>query len=459
MRFSTSVLAAAFTCALAAPAMATNVCGPITVNTTWNIANSPYLLTCDVRVLTGALLTIDPGVDVVFAPNTTLVAEGGQIHAIGTISNYIRFYSQNNVNRGEGVRVQGGEFRVDYGKFTTLNNGTSLTCCGSPFNPPLLVNHSEYVGNQNGISGYTIPTAQILNTYFQGNVYAAGQGYQHYSNCRFVGNTYGFQFSESITLEDCEFDGHQVAVSSPNGNGMAAYRCYFHDNILALENVVTIERCTIINNQTGVRITTPYLNSMQCNDIYQNDNFNVVMATGTTLNAPNNWWGTSIPSQIDAGIYDGFDQIGLGFLQYATPLSGDQAETSTCSCTIPNLVVMTPSFSEYVGQPATFTVNVTAVGTPTYQWKRNGVALANNGHFSGATTTTLTINPIYDPGTGPNWTDAGAYSCTATNVCGSATSADINLTVQVCGADFNNSGTVSVQDIFDFLAAYFAGCP
>jgi subtilisin-like proprotein convertase family protein len=28
-----------------------------------------------------------------------------------------------------------------------------------------------------------------------------------------------------------------------------------------------------------------------------------------------------------------------------------------------------------------------------------------------------------------------------------------------CSADFNQSGTVSVQDIFDFLAAYFAGCP
>jgi hypothetical protein len=26
-------------------------------------------------------------------------------------------------------------------------------------------------------------------------------------------------------------------------------------------------------------------------------------------------------------------------------------------------------------------------------------------------------------------------------------------------ADFNHSGTVSVQDIFDFLAAWFAGCP
>jgi hypothetical protein len=28
-----------------------------------------------------------------------------------------------------------------------------------------------------------------------------------------------------------------------------------------------------------------------------------------------------------------------------------------------------------------------------------------------------------------------------------------------CPADFNNSGAASVQDIFDFLAAYFAGCP
>jgi hypothetical protein len=28
-----------------------------------------------------------------------------------------------------------------------------------------------------------------------------------------------------------------------------------------------------------------------------------------------------------------------------------------------------------------------------------------------------------------------------------------------CPADFNGSSHISVQDIFDFLAAYFAGCP
>lgn len=37
---------------------------------------------------------------------------------------------------------------------------------------------------------------------------------------------------------------------------------------------------------------------------------------------------------------------------------------------------------------------------------------------------------------------------------------DLSVTrVPECAADFNNSGNVSVQDIFDFLSAYFAGCP
>jgi hypothetical protein len=38
-------------------------------------------------------------------------------------------------------------------------------------------------------------------------------------------------------------------------------------------------------------------------------------------------------------------------------------------------------------------------------------------------------------------------------------SEDVVLIDVGCVADVNDSGTVSVQDIFDFLAAYFAGCP
>ena len=33
------------------------------------------------------------------------------------------------------------------------------------------------------------------------------------------------------------------------------------------------------------------------------------------------------------------------------------------------------------------------------------------------------------------------------------------ITAPPCPADFNGSTDLTVQDIFDFLAAYFAGCP
>lgn len=40
---------------------------------------------------------------------------------------------------------------------------------------------------------------------------------------------------------------------------------------------------------------------------------------------------------------------------------------------------------------------------------------------------------------------------------GAACNAAGNATAPCCIADFNQSGAVSVQDIFDFLGAYFAG--
>jgi hypothetical protein len=92
-----------------------------------------------------------------------------------------------------------------------------------------------------------------------------------------------------------------------------------------------------------------------------------------------------------------------------------------------------------------------------YQWFRAGtpaVALSNGptaagAVISGATTPTLTISNIHASQNG------AFYFCTATNSCGSRNSANIRLAL--CIADFNCSGTVTVQDIFDFLAAYFSG--
>jgi len=440
-------------------ASAINVCGPINSDATWTVANSPYVLTCDVRVLTGATLTIDPGVIVRFDQNTSLVAEGGVINAIGTVLNPLTFTSSNFSLPGNGLRVQGGKIDIRHATLSGLQNAISLVCCGSPFNPPLNVDRCNFSSNQAGISGFTLPTCTIANSYFSNNAVAAGQAYQTYSFCTFQANTAAFTSAESVTVEDCEFAGNQIAFSSPNGNGMVARRCYFHDNSLAIENVPTIERCTIVDNQVGVRIATPYLISFECNNIYQNDQWNVEMVTNVTLSAPNNWWNTPIPSQIDMGIKDGFDQTGLGFFQYAPPLAGDWTETTTCSCTIPVFNVQPITQSVYSGNIASFTASATATGTPSYQWFRNGVPLVNTARFSGVTTTTLTVNPVAQQGSEPGWTDAGQYSLRASNFCGVANSNIAILTTPTCLADFNGAGGITVQDIFDFLAAYFAGCP
>src|SRR5207248_1181724 len=57
-----------------------------------------------------------------------------------------------------------------------------------------------------------------------------------------------------------------------------------------------------------------------------------------------------------------------------------------------------------------------------YQWMKNGIALANGGIVNGATAATLTL-------TGVGSSDAGNYSVVVSNSAGSATSTAATLTI------------------------------
>lgn len=74
--------------------MRLDVSGDITSNTTWTLANSPYVVTSTVTVKSPAVLTIEAGVVVKFDPGTSLVAENGAtLTAVGTSSDRIVFTS------------------------------------------------------------------------------------------------------------------------------------------------------------------------------------------------------------------------------------------------------------------------------------------------------------------------------------------------------------------------------
>ncbi len=104
------------------------------------------------------------------------------------------------------------------------------------------------------------------------------------------------------------------------------------------------------------------------------------------------------------------------------------------------------------GGTAAFSVTATGDGSLSYAWQKNGADIGDDGHFTGATTATLTISNVAAD-------DAGSYRCVVTAGCGSATSNAVTLTVNVptfSPADFDRDGDVDLSD-FNYFQLCFAG--
>ena len=438
-----------------------------TSNVTFDLAGSPWIIDGDVHILNDAVLTINPSVVVKFSPGTSIVVQTGRVVAEAAFAQIINITSDDISNRGQGFRIvpgSGGSASFKYCDITQLNFAVQIQCCGVP-GPfiPAVIEDCAFNNNLYAVQGYAggsqAQWSQITRCIFVQNQYAIDSADKIVSDCDFYSNNEAISNIERMTIEDCDFQGNTTAISTPGNNySVEVARCNIQNNINGIVRAPNTRRCTIANNQVGVTMTSPAI--LECNDIYQNDNWNLRILTNTSLNVANNWWGTSIATQIEAGIEDGLDQVGLGFALYGPQLPGDWSTTSTCQCTIPSVSLQPQNQTVYDGDTATFTVVASFVGAPSYQWRRNGVNLPNwSPRFGFSNTPTLTINPVATPGSEPTWTDAGQYDCVITNVCGTAISNPATLTVTICGADYDNNGIVTTADIFAFLSAWFSGCP
>jgi hypothetical protein len=121
---------------------------------------------------------------------------------------------------------------------------------------------------------------------------------------------------------------------------------------------------------------------------------------------------------------------------------------------------------------APFSVAATGTGPFTYQWQVQtssggtwqtmgndpGPLPCGGGAFSYAApinspNVTIGLRPC--PSATPGAAQHFQIRCVVSNACGPSTSNEATYTI--CPADFNCSGALNVQDIFDFLAAWFAG--
>jgi hypothetical protein len=107
-----------------------------------------------------------------------------------------------------------------------------------------------------------------------------------------------------------------------------------------------------------------------------------------------------------------------------------------------------------LGAPVVMAIDAGGTWPRSYQWRRNGQPLSDGPRVLGATSYTVTINPV-EAG------DAGAYDCIVTNNCGSLTSDTGQLTITgICGsADFNGDGDIGTDgDIEAFFACLAGNC-
>ena len=148
--------------------------------------------------------------------------------------------------------------------------------------------------------------------------------------------------------------------------------------------------------------------------------------------------GGQLPSVDALSVYDNKLIVGG---QFGTAGGQVACNWARWACSAPEITQQPVPLTISAGQPAVFTVTAAGSGTLTYQWRRGGVALANAGRISGATTATLTLSPACIG-------DAANYDVVVSNAYGSVDSATAALTVSPGGAtDCNGNGEADACDI------------
>ena len=156
------------------------------------------------------------------------------------------------------------------------------------------------------------------------------------------------------------------------------------------------------------------------------------------------------PYSIDPGETIGFADVGY------TLVAALQMSPGNTNLVSPRINASPSAQSVSSGDSVTFTVSGIATG---YQWRRNGMNLSDGGAISGATSSTLTINPVAGG-------DAGDYDVVLTSPCGSVSTTPVALSVsggqtpcQKAAAYAGDTHLVEVGDLFAFLDLWFLDFP
>lgn len=353
----------------------TNFSGGVFTNTTWTIAKSPYILTGPVVVFPNVTLTIEPGVVVKIEEKSYNTSEQiylevrGKLVAKGISGNPISFIPKTTPSLGtdhiwQGIIVktaQGASLDMDY---FTLNNSyygisyddiliDTLTFneCKFSYNSYTLSINTNVVLNNCEFTNNAIPHSLVYvygsvtarnclykNNYacmafiangvdvkgctFENNQSCFLQVTGKFANCVFKNNNIVFQENGTLEIDSSEFTNNVVGIDA---FGVGSIKnSTFTGNTLGLSVSANsiLENNTINNNQVGLALigtftpgmVLPYIKN---NKLCYNTLYNLENKSDYNLSLDSNCFCLFDSVSIDAKIYDGYDDITRGLINFA----------------------------------------------------------------------------------------------------------------------------------------------
>lgn len=301
----------------------TSVSGGIFSDQIWTEENSPYIVTDDIVIFQGVKLEIEAGVELKFAADVslevrgTLLAEGTEIQPIIFTSNLI---DHNEYGDWQGLAVKnllGGSASFTYTEFHHASIVMTVDCCDS--STPVVFGNCLFKDNLAVLSGYTGGDMIVNNCSFVDNYSCVDSADKTISNSIFRNNIYGLYRTERISVYNSIFENNDTALYG--GRGIVE-NCVIENNnigVKAFFEGFRILSSEIKNNNVGIELGTydGFTPEIKYNEICNNALYNIKNNNAATKDLTDNCWCTTVESEIESGIFDAYDDIDFGFINYS----------------------------------------------------------------------------------------------------------------------------------------------
>ncbi|WP_169815743.1 T9SS type A sorting domain-containing protein [Pseudotamlana agarivorans] len=290
------------------------------------------MVTDNVVLFDNIKLTIEPGVLVEFNDSKELEIRGGNLQAIGTNKDKIIFKSSSQnptigiwkglrfVNRTSLDNSKLEFIEISHAKIAVDTKETIVY--GS--DPVWSISNSKFYKNNIAIDVDSSEENNFYNCIFENNDTAINSlNYSEVLNCSFENNTIGIGYAFDTYINNNIFRGN-------TGTALFSFSANIDGNLFENNNIALdiklftssiVKNNIVINNNIGFIVkgeSGSPVNSFFNNCIYNNTQYNIKHENQIGLNLTNNYWHTTVSSEIEDGIYHAIDDSSLGLIDFSS---------------------------------------------------------------------------------------------------------------------------------------------